>query len=239
MNPKTDQLGRPRAVAPRPTPRRTFAFVSFSLLFAAALAAGTWAQSGRRAPKPQEIAPVPTPTPVPTPKRHETDVTNKINVLVVGEESYAMQASTVEGLVRESFMQRLRESGSLVIDTDSSRTTKGGAQKRAKDEKERFVVWMTLRYAGGAVDPINMQRARAQDYYIEYGVFEPATGKTHSSGNVYLRAGYGTIGGVAVGAPTCYPSTYANELEFVYGAIDTANRVMRSLDVPPPPLCGK
>ncbi|MDQ3908593.1 MAG: hypothetical protein M3268_09660 [Acidobacteriota bacterium] len=204
-----------------------------------ALACVAQAQSGRRAPRPQEIAPVPTPTPAPEPKKHDTDVTQKINLLVLADSFSAGQSSMSDSIVQGAFMQRLHESGSLVIDTDSSRTTRGGAQKRAKEEKDRFVVWMTLRYNGGmGAEPIGI-RARPENYSIEFAVYDPVTGRTRAGGTVYMRAGYGTIGGVAVGAPSCYPATYASELEFIYGAIDAANRVMKSLDLPLPPLCGR
>lgn len=218
---------------------RVLMFVSYLALVVVASMFTTYAQSGRRVQRQQETAPVPTPTPLPEAKKHETDVTQKIPVLVLADASYTVQVSNIDGIVRESFMQRLRESGSLAIISDSARTTRGGAQKRAKEEKEHFVVWMALRSNSMAMDPVGVGQPRAQDYYIEYAVYEPVTGKTRANGNVYLRAAYGSIGGVAVGAPTCYPSTYARELEFIYGAIDAANRVMKSLSVPLPPLCGR
>ncbi|MDT7541910.1 MAG: hypothetical protein QOE33_1814 [Acidobacteriota bacterium] len=217
---------------------RAFAFVSCSALFVIALACAVQAQSGRRVQRPQETAPVPTPTPLPEAKKHDIDVTQKIAVLVLADASYTMTVQNVEGIVQQSFMQRLHESGSLTINADSARTTRGGAQKRAKDEKDHFVVWVALRSNRMGMDPVGVGQPRPQDYYIEYAVYDPVTGKTRANGNVYLRAGYGSIGGVAVGAPTCYPATYAGELEFIYGAIDAANRVMKSLSVPLPPLCG-
>jgi hypothetical protein len=208
-----------------------------STLFVVALTCAVQAQSGRRVQRQQETAPVPTPTPIPEVK-HETVVTQKIPVLVLADASYTLQVSNIDGIVRESFMQRLRESGSLAIISDSSRTTRGGAQTRAKEEKEHFVVWMALRSNSMGMEPVSGGQPRPQDYYIEYAIYDPVTGKTRANGSVYLRAGHGSIGGLGIGAPSCYPSTYANQLEFIYGAIDAANRVMKSLSVPLPPLCG-
>jgi hypothetical protein len=239
MNSNVDQLTRPRAAARHRSLARAFVLVSCAALFAAALAFAARAQSGRRAPRTQEIAPVPTPTPAPTPKKHETEVAQRINLIVAADNSFAMQSSMTQGIVQQSFVQRLHESDSLTVGGDSSSMTRGGAQKRAKEEKDHFVVWMSLRYNGAGGDPIGVQRPRAQDYSIEFAIYEPVTGKTRASGNVYLRAGYGSIGGVGVGAPSCYPATYASDLEFVYGAIDAANRVMKSFDLPLPPLCGR
>jgi hypothetical protein len=228
MNLQTEQHSRTRVLA----------FISCCAFVVVALFVSAAAQSGRRAPRHEESPPVPTPTPAPTPK-HQTEVAQHVGVVVMADTSFSVSSGGAQSIVNESFMQRLRESGSLDITTDSSRTSRGGAQKRAKDEKERFVVWMALRYNGGiGGEPIGIQQ-RAQDYYIEFAVYDPVTGKTRASGNVYLRAGYGSIGGVAVGAPSCYPATYASQLEFIYGAIDAANRVLKSLDVPLPPLCGR
>lgn len=218
---------------------RAVALILCCALFVVACFVSTHAQSGRRTQRPAPPPDVPTPTPSPEAKKHETVLAQRVGVVVMADTSFSISSGGAQEIVNESFMQRLRESGSLDIETDSTRASRGGAQKRAKDEKERFVIWMALRYNGGiGSEPIGIQQ-RAQDYSIEFAVYTPVTGKTLASGNVYMRAGYGTIGGVAVGAPSCYPATYASQLEFIYGAIDAANRVMKSFDIPPPPLCGK
>jgi hypothetical protein len=238
MSNMTRQLSRISRTRRLSSLARSLVSVACCALFVVALACVVEAQSGRRVQRQKEIAPVPTPTPAPEAKKSAPEAAQKIALLVLADNTYSMGTSTTaQGIVQQTFMQRLRESSSLVISADSTHTTRGGASKRAKDEKERFVAWMALR-TSGFNDPAGIQRPRAEDYYIEFAVYDPVTGKTRASGNVYLRPGYGSIGGVVVGAPSCYPAVYANEYEFVFGAIDTANRVMKSLGLPLPPVCG-
>lgn len=208
-------------------------------LFAVAFVCAAQAQSGRRVTKREEIAPVPTPTPTEA-KKPVQEAMKKITLLVLADNSISVQASsTAQSIVMQTFGQRLREANAFELNTDSTHSSRGEATRRAKEEKERFVVWITLRVDGMSNDPAGIRRPNPENYHIEYGVYAPVTGKSISSGNVYLRAGYGSIGGVRVGAPSCYPATYAYEYEFVYGAIDAANRVMRAFNLAPPPLCGK
>jgi hypothetical protein len=218
---------------------RRLVSVACAALMVVALACAAQAQSGRRVQKQKEIAPVPQPSPEPEAKKSAPEPTQTFNLLVLADNTYSMSGSTTaQQTVQQAFMQRLHESPSLVIATDSARTTRGGASKRAKDERERFVVWIGLRASGMNNDPAGIRRPRPEDYYIEYAVYEPVTGKTRAAGNVYLRPGYGSVGGVVVGAPSCYPAVFANEYEFIFGAIDAANRVMKSLYLPLPPICG-
>jgi hypothetical protein len=209
-------------------------------LFVFAFVCVAQAQSGRRVTKREEVAPVPTPTPEAEAKKPVQEAMKKIALLVLADSSLSVQASsTAQSIVTQTFGQRLREANAFEINTDSTHSSRGEATRRAKEEKERFVVWITLRADGMGNDPAGINRPNPENYHIEYGVYAPVTGKSISSGNVYLRAGYGSIGGVRVGAPSCYPATYAYEYEFVYGAIDAANRVMRAFNLAPPPLCGR
>ncbi|HVG31253.1 MAG TPA: hypothetical protein VM864_16200 [Pyrinomonadaceae bacterium] len=198
------------------------------------------AQSGRRVQRPTEIPPVPTPTPLPEAKKPVREAAKKITLLVLADSMTTMQtSSTAQSIVMQTFGQRLREESAFEINAESARSSRGEASRRAKAETERFVVWIALRTSGIDNDPGGMRRPNPENYHIEYGVFAPVTGKSISSGTVYLRPGYGSIGGVRVGAPSCYPATYAYEYEFVYAAIDAANRVMKAFNLIPPPLCGR
>jgi hypothetical protein len=208
-------------------------------LVAFAFAGAVEAQSGRRVERQKEIAPVPTPTPPPEAKKPVREAVQKIAVLVLADSMSSVQASSsAQSIVMQTFGQRLREARAFEISNDSSRASRGEASRRAKDEKERFVVWIALRASGFDNDPSGVRRPNPENYHIEYAVYAPVTGKSISSGTVYLRPGYGSIGGVRVGAPSCYPATFAYEYEFVYAAIDAANRVMKSFNLIPPPVCG-
>jgi hypothetical protein len=231
----------PLAVARRPANfARGLTHALCVALFVFAFVCATQAQSGRRVTKREEVAPVPMPTPEAEAKKPVREAMKKITLLVLADSSLSPQgSSTAQSIVTQTFGQRLREANAFELNTDSTQASRGAAVRKAKEEKERFVVWIALRVDGMNNDPAGISRPNPENYHIEYGVYAPVTGKSISSGNVYLRAGYGSIGGVRVGAPSCYPATYAYEYEFVYGAIDAANRVMRAFNLAPPPLCGK
>ncbi|MDT7604647.1 MAG: hypothetical protein QOF61_2644 [Acidobacteriota bacterium] len=232
-----------RHFAPHARPRtsnpRRFASIFCCALFIVALVGAVQGQSGRRVQKHEEIPPVPTPTPLPQASKPKQEAIKKMSILVLVDNAIGMQTSTTaQEIVMQSFGQRLREADAFVITAEATRATRGEAQRRAKNEQERFVVWVALRVNGMSSDPAGISRPNAEDYHIEYGVYEPVTGRTRTYGNVYLRAGYGSIGGVAVGVPRCYPAVFAYEYEFVVGAIDAANRVIKAFNVPLPPVCG-
>jgi hypothetical protein len=236
MNSERSPLPSP-SVAAR---RAKFARVLCAALLVVACASAAHGQSGRRVRRQQEIAPVPTPTPEPQAKKPVQEAAKKITLLVLADNSPSMQtSSTAQSIVMQTFGQRLREVSSFELNNESTRSSRGEAARRAKSEKERFVVWVALRVNGIDNDPMGINRPNPENYHIEYGVYAPVTGKSISYGTVYMRAGYGSIGGVRVGAPSCYPATFAYEYEFVYGAIDAANRVIKAFNLIPPPVCGR
>ncbi|MFL6228486.1 MAG: hypothetical protein ACJ741_06875 [Pyrinomonadaceae bacterium] len=220
--------------------RRLASHTCRALVCVALVACAALAQSGRRQPKHEEVPPVTAPTPEPPAAKPKQEALKRIPIVVFIDNSLSVgTSSTAREIVTQSFGQRLREADAFDISTDtSSHASRGDAQRRARAEQERFVVWMTLRTNGMTNDQLGSLRPNPEDYHIEFAVFEPTTGKTRSSGSVYMRAGYGSVGGVAVGVPRCYPATYSYEYEFVVGAIDAANRVYHAFDIPPPPVCG-
>ncbi|MCA1816648.1 MAG: hypothetical protein LC746_09630 [Acidobacteria bacterium] len=237
MNPPGSQPAINSARGRRFSSVARVASLACASLFVVALVAS--AQSGRRVQKREDVPPVPTPTPTPEVKKKQ-EALKRIPVVVMADNSLSADvSSTAQGIVMQSIGQRLRESDAFDIHGDSSsRSTRGDAQKRAKGESDSFVVWFALRYSGAMNPTMGVGRPNPEDYHIEYAVYEPTTGKTRAAGNVYLRPGYGSVGGIAVGVPSCYPATFAYEYEFVIGAIDAANRVIKAFDLPLTPVCG-
>jgi hypothetical protein len=176
--------------------------------------------------------------PPPEVKKPVQEATKKIPLVVLADDTGAMQASvSTQSIVTQTFGLRLREAKAFEINADATRSTRGEASRKAKGETERFVVWIALRARGMDNGQMGMGRPNPENYIIEYAVFEPVTGKSRGSGIVYPRPSRGNIG-VLGGAPSCYPTTYAYEFEFVYAAIDAANRVMKTFNLVPPPVCG-
>ena len=203
-------------------------FAAISLLACAA----SFAQSGRRQPRQQPIAPVPTPTPEPTPPPKEEKDEAKIALAVVSDDTnYFVQQGNQSYAVQAAAVARLRESRALDVSGDSARASRGEAMRRAKESSGRHVVWFELR-------PWGQQTARQlppEDMVIQYSVFETGTAKRLSNGTVHMRNVRGPLG--RLGVPSCYP-VMVNEIEYVIGGLEMAERIMQSLSVPLPPRCG-
>lgn len=195
--------------------------------------AAAFAQSGRRPPKPQEIAPVPTPTPEPTPTPKDDRVEEKTPLLVLADDgnSFYMTSREID-TVQAVAVARLRESRALEVSAEERRASRGEAVKRAKESKGRHVVWLELRADSGF--ETRTQRPPAEYFRIHYTVFQPGTAKLAASGTVHLQRAYGPLGRVTL--PSCYPvSIY--EVEFAFGALEAAERIMKSFSLPIPPRC--
>ena len=205
-------------------------FAAISLLACAA----SFAQSGRRTPKQQPVAPVPTPTPEPTPLPKDDRPAEKISLAVMADEgnSFYMMTSEID-TVQSVAVARLRESRALEVSGDRGRGSRGQAIKRAKESTSLHVVWLELR-----VDSRYERSGRRpppEYFYIEFTVLEPGTAKRKAGGTVHLQRAYGPLG--RVGLPTCYP-VLTHDIEFALGALETAERIMESFSLPIPRRCG-
>jgi len=88
-----------------------------------------------------------------------------------------------EGALR-ACADRLDQGPSVDVDIAPRDVNRGEAVKRAKAEKEAYVVWLNLR-----ADSMNANSgASYQDLYLEYVVFTPQTGKVATSGRTYQRS---------------------------------------------------
>jgi len=198
------------------------------LLLVGLLCGAAQAQSGRHQPPPQAPAPVPTPTPEPTPVKAPPP--EPIHVLVTSATTTSVSVSSFDAsLVADTVLQRLSAADSLKVETASNMTS-SGAQKRAKQEKDRFVIWFQLRYDGfnDTITP------RAEDLRIEFAIYQPGTGATKARGTVFLQTRYSVPIG---GSTSCLPNLYGLDGSLTIGALETAERIFDALAVPSPPLC--
>ena len=143
------------------------------------------AQSGRRAAKPLSPA-VPTPTPDPTPGPKPTPAARPpINVLVGMDGNGGLQSfpSYFYTTALESFLKELSKEARLDI-VNGGNMTRGEATKKAKQEKEGYVVYLQL-----GVDSMNpsARSEDARDAIVEYILMAPATTKVEASGRIYAR----------------------------------------------------
>ena len=139
------------------------------------------AQSGRRATKSQPPVAVPTPEPIPTPSV-PSDAIKPLFRLVVGMEQYDsfsnVSLNTFKSVMRNC-SQRLEDPAWIKVDVEQAPMSRGAAQKRAKTEKDSYVVWLRL-------NEDNMGSTPNRNY-IEYTVFSPGTAKVLISGATYPR----------------------------------------------------
>lgn len=145
------------------------------------------AQSGRKAPK-SKSAPPPEPESVPAPMKPVEKEKEKARLtFIVGIDRdlsfVSIPVYFSEGALR-ACAARLDEGPSVDVDVAPRDVNRGEAVKRAKAEKEAYVVWLNLRS-----DSMNANSgASYQDLYLEYVVFTPQTGKVATSGRTYQRS---------------------------------------------------
>ena len=156
-------------------------FAASSLLLL--LATQTFAQSGRRTPKPN-------PTPIPTPqtdaerpsKSSARELKERVSLLVGIEPSSKHLLS--EDAIFESVLQHLGESKNITA-TSLGEIKRDRAVKRAKTETEAIVVLLQF-------DVDDFQHGtlilNSPDLDIRVLVFEPRTGQKKFEGKVYYKA---------------------------------------------------
>ena len=142
-------------------------------------------QSGRRAAKPSSPA-VPTPTPEPTPGPKATPASKPpINVLVGMDGNGGLQnfPSYFYTTVLESFIKELSKEARLDI-VNGGDITRGEATKKAKQEKEGYVVHLQL-----GIESMNpgARSDDARNVIVEYILMAPATTKIEASDRIYAR----------------------------------------------------
>ena len=156
------------------------------LTLMAVFAVSVSAQSGRKAPK-SKSAPPPEPESVPAPMKPVEKEKEKARLtFIVGIDRdlsfVSIPTYFSEGALR-ACADRLDQGPSVDVSVAPRDVNRGEAVKRAKAEKEAFVVWLNLRS-----DSMNASGAGYQDLYLEYVVFTPQTGKVATSGRTYQRS---------------------------------------------------
>jgi hypothetical protein len=164
---------------------RTLA-ASFAVVFMLSCASTYLAQSGRHVRK-STPAPVstPEPTPTPVPKASSEKPKHRVTFLI-GLDRYTGFANVpsyaYDGVLR-SLGDRLAEPQSVHVGASHDGMGRGEAIRKAKAEREGYVVWLQLQVdtvTGGSRNTGNRN-----DIVIEYAVFAPTTAKQVTSGRTY------------------------------------------------------
>lgn len=167
-------------------PRALAAAIGAALLAVCALA--VVAQSGRRVRKSTAPVPAPTPEATPTPLARAEKLKPALTFIVAIDKTgdfTRISLNAFSGVLR-SCADRLDDSLSVKTQISTNDMGRADAVRRAKEEKEAYVVWLQLRpntfsgQTGINDDPYNV--------YVQYSVFTPITAKQETSGNVYPEA---------------------------------------------------
>jgi hypothetical protein len=170
-----------------PASRVFYAICFATILLNCALA--VMAQSGRRVRKssPPPVS-IPTPEATPTPNL-SSEKPKPAFTFVVGLDRYSdfsrISLNAYSGVVR-SCAERLDDSPSVVAEISTNDMSRGDAIRKAKAEKEAYIVWLHLR--SNNFNDQSGARSDSSNVYIEYSVFSPVTGKQVTSGNTYPEA---------------------------------------------------
>ena len=160
--------------------RKTGLLTASSLLLL--LATQTFAQSGRRAPKPAQPAPTPLSDTDTTPKNSARELKEPVSLLVAREPSSKHLIS--EDAIFATFLEKLGEF-KKVTTTSLGDLKRDRAVKRAKIETESIVVMLQFdvdEFQDGTLI------LNSPDLDIKVLVFEPKTGQKKFEGKVYYKA---------------------------------------------------
>ena len=147
------------------------------------IATVTIAQSGRRGTnKPTTTAPT-----VAEPKTAEAKPQKpprlQLLVAVDNPDSFSNTPYYLTNTVLDTCVRRLAEASEVMVSAAPRHMSRGEAIMAAKAEKERYVVWLQLGddLAGSAPQVRN----NSQQWYIDYLILKPSTGKIKSAGRTY------------------------------------------------------
>jgi len=183
-------------------------------------------QSGRRLSKSPAVS-VPTPEAKQPEKKPVANDKPRLSLIVGADRGDAFGGipTYYYDSVLQSCAGRLDDSRGVRVEVTGKDMTRGDALKRAKAEKEAYVVWLRLR-----TDSYSASNSSGLDQiYIEYVVFEPTTAKVKTQGNCYQGA-Y-RQGGVVLGLPTGGSNTMIAENRLKYAAQEAAERILKALNV--------
>jgi hypothetical protein len=178
-------------------------------------------QSGRRAPRPAPSPDIETPTTKEVVEQSKPPLVS----LVVGTDSSSGLVyipSYLYGVVLDGCVGRLRESRSLNV-SGTGPLPRGDAIKRAKSEKQTYVLWLELRgdnegFSDTGVDPSELA--------IRYYLYAPVTAKVLNQGDVWQGRRTGPI----TRSPTSNNRIYV-EARLKESAREVADRVLKALQL--------
>ena len=185
------------------------------------------AQSGRRGTnKPTTTAPT-VAEPKTTEAKPQKPSRLQLLVAVDNPDSFSNTPFYLTNTVLDTCVRRLAEASEVMITPAPRHMNRGEAIMAAKAEKERYVVWLQLSddLAGSAPQARN----NSQQWYIDYLILKPGTGKIKSAGRTHSGA-YKT-GNVVLGpGPTSRSPAYS-EYAVKQSAREAAEKILEAFGI--------
>ena len=193
---------------------------------------GAQAQSGRRAPKGTTTVPtISGPKEVEKPRVPVKDDRIPLAVAIEERNPFSGIPYYLAGTVRDTCAVHLRASSSVKVEIVARSMNRSEAVKRAKAEKETYVVWLQIE--SDMYDRTGTTNQAPESLYVRYTVFAPLTGKTKTSGRtsqIYRNGGGGVLGRI----PTSRGSSIYSEYALKEAARQAAEEVLEAFSIHPP-----
>ena len=192
------------------------------------------AQSGRRAAKGTKTVPtISGPKEVEKPSVPVKDDRIPLVVSIDEHNPFSGIPYFLAGTVRDTCAVNLRASSSVKVEIVARSMNRSEAVKRAKAEKETYVVWLQIE--SDVFDPYRTSNGNEapESLYVRYTVFTPVTGKIKTSGRssqIYRTGRGGVLGRI----PTSRGSSIYSEYALKESAREVAEEVLEAFSIHPP-----
>lgn len=184
-------------------------------------ASGSPAQSGRRSAKPGEKSTTSTPAKI---------------TLYVGIEGRDPSTANIPFYLSDTALaacvDRLRDVTEVSVGASARDMSREDAVKRAKAEKELYVVWLQLE--NDYNNPAKPSRSGPEQVYLRYTIFEPGTANVKVEGRTTHET-YRTGGGGVSTRSSSRRSPIYSESDLKKAAREAADRILKALQIEPPP----
>jgi hypothetical protein len=129
--------------------------------------------------------------------------------------------------VLDECIRRLGDSSDVAVTPAGQHMTRGDAVKAAKEEKERYVVWLQL---GNDFSGTPSQDPNGpNELWVNYTILEPGTAKTKKTGRAYhsiYRAG-----NVSLPGPSSKQGPVYSEYAIKQAAREAADKILEAFDL--------
>lgn len=187
----------------------------------------TQAQSGRRSTG----APATTPS-VSGPKAVEKAPAKASKIhLLVGIENrnpFSNIPYYLSDTVLENCVRRLADSAEIVPNAVGRGMDRVAAVRRAKAEKEGYVVWLQIE--SDVLDSGKQQKNGPDELYVRYTIFEPETAKVKQSGRTHQQIYKTGKGGVSSPTSSRNGAIYS-EYALKQAAREAAERILEAFEI--------